>query len=220
MTPLIVNLILLTLVIMSVLLFIPYYKAAKRKRTYLKILKIIEHQYTRENPYSISKLAKELHEDDSLTYGEIDTVALLDLLAILKPSALDVFYDLGSGLGKAVFAAKLCYPQMQAIGIERQAELHDLAEEIGQSKAPPHAQYICDDFLNVDFTDATIILINATAFNGELWEALLAKLKTLKPMSKIIITSKKLPSSDFIKRYGAMEKMNWGLCTTHIYEKI
>jgi len=176
--------------------------------------------YQQDNPYLIAKAAKEKHDNDSLTYGEIDTVALLDLLARLKPTAQDVFYDLGSGLGKAVFAAKFCHPQMRAIGIERQAELHDLAEKIGHSKAPPHAKYICDDFLNVDISDATIILINATAFNGELWEALLAKLKALKPMTKIIITSKKLPSSDFIKRYGAMEKMNWGLCTTHIYEKI
>ncbi|MGE3320530.1 MAG: hypothetical protein AB7I18_14675 [Candidatus Berkiella sp.] len=220
MKPLIGLLLLLTLLVLSYLVLKPLYQAYLRKRTYLNIMRVVDSGYQHANPYLISKSAKEQQEDDTLTYGEIDTVALLDLLARLKPTSKDVFYDLGSGSGKAVFAAKLRYPQMRAIGIERQSELHDLAEEIRQSMAPPHPDYICDDFLNVDFTDATIILINATAFHGEQWEALLAKLKALKPKTKIIITSKKLPATLFVHCYGAMEKMNWGLCTTHIYEKV
>jgi hypothetical protein len=198
----------------------PYYLDLLRQRDYRRILQMVTAFYQQENPYIIAQEAKSDEPDDSLIYGEIDLCALLDLLAHIKPTANDIFYDLGSGAGKALMAAKLRYPAMKVVGIECLAPLHDLAEEIGQSFPPPHAAYRNENFLTADFNEATILLVNATAYSATTWEPLLIKLQELKQGTKIIVMSKKLPSPVFIQRYGAMEKMSWGLCTTRIYEKL
>lgn len=198
----------------------PYFHSYMRQRDYRRILKAVGAFYKHGNPYLIAKEARKNDPDDSLIYGEIDICALLDLLDYIKPTEKDVFYDLGSGAGKTLMATQMRYPYLKVCGIERLQGLHDLAEEIGQSHPPPHPLFINDDFLNVDFSEATILLINATAFSPATWEPMLAKLAQLKSGTKVIVTSKTLPPPGFIARFGAMEKMSWGLCTTRIYEKV
>jgi len=49
------------------------------------------------------------HSEDSLVYGEIDLQGFIRLLLtndIIPHSSKDIFYDLGSGSGRAVFAAR------------------------------------------------------------------------------------------------------------------
>jgi len=198
----------------------PHYLSFQRQKNYRRILPVVEAFYKRENPYLLSKNVRPDDANDNLIYGEIDLCALLDLLDHIKPTVLDVFYDLGSGSGKVLMATQLRYPKMKVVGIELLQPLHDLAEEIGQSHPPPRPTFICGNFLTYDFSDATILLINATAFSPALWDRLVARLQTFKQGTKIIVTSKKAPATGFIQRYGAMEKMSWGLCTTRIYEKL
>lgn len=212
-------LLVIVLIVACYKLLKPYYDAKKRHQDYSQILKIINTLYKQSNPYLLAKEAQTQYQGNSLTYGEISLCTLLDLLALIKPTTHDCFYDLGSGSGKAVIATKLRYPQMEVVGIERIQSLHDLAEEIGQGVPPPHAQFRCEDFLSADLRDATILLINATAFLPDVWEPLLVKLLYLKSGTKVIVTSKLLPAEAFIMRYGALEKMSWGAANTYIYEK-
>ena len=102
-------------------------------------------------------------------------------------------------------------------GIEILPELHALAKEKSQAF---DLTLICDNLLNQSIVDANIVFINATGYDNPTWENILAKLLTLKPKTRIIITSKKLPEPTFISRYQGMEKMSWGLTSTYIYEKI
>src|SRR6185437_5745051 len=44
-------------------------------------------------------------EDDAFVYGEIEFLPFYTVLNKTKPQSGDVFYDLGSGAGKAVFVA-------------------------------------------------------------------------------------------------------------------
>lgn len=220
MTPILVGTLLVTvLIVLTYMLLKPYYYAHKRHRQYRQILKTVNALYQQTNPYLIAKQAQGEYHGDSLTYGEIDLCTLLDLLAMIKPTLHDHFLDLGSGSGKAVLTVKLRYPQLAVWGIERIQALHDLAEEVGQSIPPPHAHYLCDDFLTYDISHASILLINATAFLPDVWEPLLVKLLALKAGTKIIITSKQLPAEAFIAHFGALEKMSWGHANTYIYEK-
>lgn len=197
----------------------PYYDARKRHREYSQLIKTVNTLFLQSNPFFIAKEAQTQYSGDSLTYGEISLCSLLDLLALIKPTTHDQFYDLGSGSGKAVIATKLRYPQMEVVGIERVQALHDLAEERGQSVPPPHAVFLCEDFLSADLSHATILLINATAFMPDVWAPLLVKLLGLKAGTKIIITSKQLPDDAFLMRYGAVERMSWGSVNTYIYER-
>ncbi|MCS5711364.1 hypothetical protein [Candidatus Berkiella aquae] len=196
----------------------PFILEYLRQYRYRKILQRIAVLYQPHNPYLIAQAAKTKHADENLTYGEIELCAFLDLLAQVNPTQQDILYDLGSGAGKTVIAAKLRYPALTVKGIERLEPLCRLAQVV----TPPditNVYYINHDFLEINFSDATLIFINATGFSHALWEPLMAKLVQLKPTTKIILTSKTLPETAFIQHYAGMEKMNWGLCSTYIYEK-
>ncbi|HRE32268.1 MAG TPA: hypothetical protein PLD88_09875 [Candidatus Berkiella sp.] len=197
----------------------PFILEQLRRYHYRKILQRIAILYQSHNPYLIAQAAKTEHSDENLTYGEIELCAFLDLLAQINPTQQDILYDLGSGAGKAVIAAKLRYPALTVKGIERLEPLCRLAQVV----TPPDitkTYYINNDFLEIDFSEATILFINATGFSQTLWEPLVSKLLQLKAGTKIILTSKTLPDTSFTQRYAGMEKMNWGLCSTYIYEKI
>ena len=66
--------------------------------------------------------------DAALTYGEVDLRPLALLLRKLAPSAGTTFYDLGSGCGKVVFAARLLADFGTCVGIEKLGSLHGEAE--------------------------------------------------------------------------------------------
>lgn len=196
----------------------PFILEHVRLYRYRKILQRITTLYQPHNPYLIAQAAKTKHADENLTYGEIELCAFLDLLAQVNPSQQDILYDLGAGAGKTVIAAKLRYPELMVKGIECLEPLCRLAQMVTPSDITK-VYFIHNDFLKTDFSDATILFINATGFSPSLWEPLMAKLLQLKPGTKIILTSKTLPETAFIQHYAGMEKMNWGLCSTYIYEK-
>ncbi len=200
-----------------------------RKIKYTRIIQQIHTLYRDTNAFAIAKQAA-LQQDfnnEERTYGEIDLCTLLDLLARVAPKPNDVLYDLGSGDGKSVLAAKLCYPNLQVKGIEFVRPLHDIAiakkallqKHVQMSGQNFDVNLICDNILNQSFNDGNILFINATAFTPMTWEQILDKLLTLQPGTKVIVTTKTLPSSSFKKVYQGMELMSWGLTSTYIYEK-
>lgn len=197
----------------------PFYHY-QRKKKYTQILNTINKLYQDINPFEIStthRIANNIADPD-FHYGEISLCALLDLVAMIDPRPNDTFYDVGSGCGKSLLAIKLRYPQMQVIGIEALKPLHDIAvQKLAQMQ---DVILICDDLLNYHFLDPNIVFINSTSFSAKTWDQIVQKLIQLKAGTKIIVTSKTLPSPFFAKRYQGMERMSWGLTSTTIYEKI
>lgn len=229
------DILLLCLIFLCLLLtFFPLLKKAyynyQRKKEYTQILNEVVTLFETVNPFQISKDARKEIADPppDLVYGEIGICTLLDLLTIIQPKPDALYYDLGSGAGKSALAVKLRYPSMRVKGIELLAALHAVSEQkllqyLQQHKLPQESfglNFICDNILNQDFTDADIIFINATAISHTTWEQILYKLIQLKPGAKIITTSKRLPAPTFVKKYQGMELMSWGLTSTYIYEKI
>ncbi|MBI2791061.1 MAG: hypothetical protein HYX61_03800 [Gammaproteobacteria bacterium] len=201
-----------------------------RKRKYTAILKEINLLFQEIDAFKVAKDARIKYEKSltDLYYGEIDICALLDLLDIASPPQQCVFYDLGSGCGKSAFAVKLNYPHLKVHGIELIEELHDIANQklhqyLDKNGLAHHdfgLEFIQANILNHNFTHADIIFINATAFSPGTWQQILYKLMQMKCGTKIIITSKTLPSPAFVIRYQAMELMSWGFTSTYIYEKV
>jgi SAM-dependent methyltransferase len=176
-------------------------------------------------------------KDDAYIYSEIDFMSFLLLLDKIKPQSGQVFYDLGSGAGKAVFTAGLAYDLSKACGIEILPGLVKLATtQINKAKTLVNlgdknltevylqrissVQFINDNFLNCDISDGDLIFINATCLNYPTWEALIEKLKKLKVGSHIITTTKKIQDADFEVVYQAKELMSWGMNSVNIYKKI
>lgn len=199
----------------------------KRKKRYTHIMQTIQLLYENAaDPYVISKKNREYFKDNS-TYGEILIPTLLDLIAECHLTQA-VFYDLGSGDGKTLFAVKLAYPHFVVRGVEIVPDLVNIGQQQYNAYLKQHhltpeqftIDFIHHDLLETDWSDATLIFINATGFQGAFWDKILAKLMRLQPNTKIIVTSKTLPCPPFRLISHTMEKMSWGLTATAIYEKM
>ncbi len=171
------------------------------------------------NGFIASREARKASGDaPEYVYGEIDFISFIALLSLTKPNQNTVFYDLGSGIGKAVIAAAMVFNMKKNYGIERFKALHDVANH-QRYKIQAHPYYkerfhkikfINDDFLNLDFADATLIFINATALFGETWLRLSSLLENTAPKTTIITTSKALKSPVFTITHTTTVAMSWG----------
>ncbi len=176
-------------------------------------------------------------EEDAYIYGEINFTSFYYILQITQPKAQEVFYDLGSGAGKAVFSAALYFDFSKACGIEFLPGLSKLATNTLQLTSEKLAlkiddfhqtclsklisiQFINGDFLTVDFTDGDIVFIHATCFHALIWEKIVDALTQLKPGSRVIVATKKIQHADFQLISAIQEKMSWGMSFIHIYKKI
>jgi SAM-dependent methyltransferase len=73
---------------------------------------------------------KQLNEDKSLIYGEVEFASFYRVLRKINPEPGLTFYDLGSGTGKALFIARLVQDFSKCVGIEILESLHIQAEKI------------------------------------------------------------------------------------------
>lgn len=210
----------------------PNWKRIKKTEQLLSII------FKEINPHHISRLERNQNNftDDSFIYGEIDFLSFFSLLEKTAPQPNEVFYDLGSGSGKAVFTAALQYDFSKVIGIEFLKSLHSVANnniEKAERIIKTYDRYFRStyqqristinfnngNFLDYDISNGDIIFINATCFHYYLWEKIIDSLTLLKPGSRIIVTSKKIQNPSFDLLHQSIEIMSWGLGSVNIYIK-
>ncbi len=206
-------------------------KQSRYRKNWLQRKRIFEKLYANINSIEISKNDRaELKIDYyGLVYGEICFDSFATMLEVAQPNVTDIFYDLGSGSGKAVSCSAMLYKWKKCCGIELlpglyQASMDQLnkinsAPEFKQCFQTDSIQFIHDNFLEIDITDATIIFINATSFTEECWRLIVNKLNTLQSGVRIIVTSKKLNVSRYKLLDANMYWMDWGWCSVYIYQK-
>ncbi|KTD20193.1 hypothetical protein [Legionella londiniensis] len=211
---------------------VQFFKQAKIKR-WRGMLHLDQHQLAYEGLYrdvdgfALSKSTRQLNDAIEYLYGEIDFVSFIALLSLAKPNSETVFYDLGSGTGKAVIACAMVFKVKKSFGIELFATLHQAAlmqkerlrKKPAYSSIADRIHFIHDNFLQADFTGANMIFINASAFIGETWKALSQKLAKTQPGTIIIITSKMLPAPQFRLTRKTYVKMSWGIVSAYIYQR-
>lgn len=175
---------------------------------------------------------KKIRNDMTYVYGEVTFYSFASILALTRPQPGEVFYDLGSGGGKAVFIAGLVYDFKKVCGIEKLNRLYLLCQELLEKlkTLPEWQQYFPDktiniefvqnDFLEQDISDGDIIFINATCFNGPLWDAIFTKLLTLKSGSRVILGTKEIHHANFERIHYGLHLMSWGLNSINIYKKV
>lgn len=184
--------------------------------------------YQSVNGFALSRTMRQTQDAIEYVYGEIDFLSFIALLTLARPDDQTVFYDLGSGTGKAVIACAMVFEVKKSYGIEVFSALHQTALEqkarLNQNKRyqgiAKHIEFIHNDFLNTDFNDATLIFINASAFIGETWQALLQKLLKTHAGTTIILASKTLPPDEFQTLYSTHVQMSWGIVATHVYQRL
>lgn len=113
--------------------------------------------------------------DKTLYYAEIDLSFLAVLLRAANPSGNGVFYDLGSGVGRAVFGAAKLYKWKKAIGVEYLAGLHkEAVKNEGKFKKlrGSPTQFVNKDFVDVDVSDAEVVFAYATKYGRDIDDVL------------------------------------------------
>lgn len=201
------------------------------KRAQQLIKKLYEDE---ENPYLISlNYRQEKHIDgDEYTYGEIVVPAFAELMRRVHPQPGEIFYDLGCGAGKAVFAAALCFPFLQVKGVELLPPIYALAvatqkrfnelviEDAFFRKEVFNIEFIRGNLLKKDFSQGNIFFMNATCFKYKDWQGLQKKLGTLPVGTRLVVVTRELESDAFELIDGATYQMSWGPCAVYVYRKI
>jgi hypothetical protein len=194
-------------------------------------LHIFNTLYNDVNGYTLSSQGKAQipSNDKTFTYGEISPEAFHQILKDAAIPKKGVFYDLGSGTGKAVMMAFFLYQYSKCVGIEFLTTLHNEAnailqryiQEYGEMKSPEGiVAFVNDDFVNYDFSNASVIFTHSTCFTEGLWEKLTKKFDHL-ASGTIIITVTRTVNSPYLahiksKEYG----MAWGRATVHVYQHV
>lgn len=212
---------------------LPFYRQW-RLRVWRKALALDKHQavfdalYKDVNGFSLSKASRITNDAPEYTYGEIDFLSFVALLGRCKPDQSTIFYDLGSGTGKAVLAIAMVYKIRQATGIELFPALHEAASNQKTNLAlntdyqaiADSIQFIQGNFLNEEFTSATLIFINSSAFFGQTWQDISIKLEQVCPGCRVITTSKPLASALFKAEEETLVSMSWGVVKAFIQSRI
>jgi hypothetical protein len=191
--------------------------------------------YSDVNGYALSNAARQKlnHYDKSHTYGEVSAESIYRILNEVKPKEGEIFYDLGSGTGKAVIMAALTYPFAKCKGVELLDDLHDGAVSVLKrydTEIKAHMQdqldqteieFIHANFFECDLRDANVIFVHSTCLDEYTMNKLEEKLAyELLPQTRVVTVTKTFQSDVFdLKKYQEYN-MAWGKAIAFFYEKV
>ncbi|MCL9683072.1 hypothetical protein MJ258_02735 [Legionella sp. EUR-108] len=219
---------------MVLLLFLLRKKRKLRRiRQWQKMLNLQEHQqifqqlYQPIDGFMLSNQARQKQNAIEYTYGEIKFLPFIALLSLVKPDHKTIFYDLGSGIGKAVLACAMVYPVRKSVGVELLPELHlgacsqaeQLAMDPNYAEKAKKIEFILGSFLEVNLNEATLVFINSTTLLGTVWESLCARINDLPQLNTVITTSKTLISNNFLVTNHTKIEMSWGVVEAYIHRR-
>ncbi len=188
--------------------------------------KIYHRLFKHVDGFALSRIARLQNDAIEYLYGEIDFLAFIILLSLVQPDEETVFYDLGSGVGKAVMACAMVFNVQKSCGIELFENLHRCAIKQQQSLSKlknyqdkaSRIEYIQGDFMNTDFDEATLIFVNATGFISPLWDNLSTRIAASRCQT-VISTSKPIEHESFRVTHKLQTPMSWGPATVFIQER-
>ncbi|RAP31943.1 hypothetical protein DID76_01740 [Candidatus Marinamargulisbacteria bacterium SCGC AG-414-C22] len=190
-----------------------------------------EKHFENVSGYGLSAKDKQQFDGDSksLVYGDIDFDGFAAILDKVEISDDSIFYDLGSGIGKALMTAALKHPFCVLCGVEILPGLHQKSIEIlnkftssfnGKDIKLPTFQIENKCILDVNMTDADIVYISSTCFDEDFMGSICEKLTNLKIGSYIITLTKHFKDDSLKILYQGQQKMGWGTPTVFIHEKV
>lgn len=157
---------------------------------------------------SLSKSGKS-DGSEKFAYGEITKTGTENIYKWIKSNVYSpedvVFYDIGSGHGKMIMHLSLISNFKKIIGIElnelRYKYCLDILNQIEDSE---NVEFINDDVLNCDISDATVVFMNDLLLPQDLIHSIFSKLKPgtivisieenkFKPLGKIDVEVSWLP---------------------------
>lgn len=205
-------------------------------KTYEEIKPVYDKIFQGFNGYGISLLEKEKREKNepifqNILYGEV-SLELLYALYVLAPineyvKNAKVFYDLGSGIGNAVISSYLTGLFEKCVGVELLNSLYSTSIQAKNrlidydKKSRNKVNFIHDNILNVDFSDADVVLFCCPTKDEQLRVQMENKFKTLKNGTIIISLIHKFSNEkDFELLNAKLVKVAWGETPLFIYKRL
>lgn len=192
---------------------------------------IFEQLYSGFSGYDIARHEKERTglNDAGTTYGEVVAAAFLDVLAEAAPAPGEVFFDLGSGTGKATLLAALTHPFSRVVGIELLPGLGDAARqvltrydaEVRPLLPPEYARqridFIDGNFLEQDLSSADVLFAHGTCYGPETMEQLTHKLEELRPGARVLLAGQSIKTPAFKALKMKVMRTDWGTALATLY---
>lgn len=179
--------------------------------------------------------------DTPLTYGEAAFAALAITFQKIKRfygglrSRGGRFVDVGSGVGKAVFAAALLHDWDSCVGVELLEDLAAVsrtilarwkelvaAEELPRAARTSSIDFCDGDACAVDWgSDADFLFMNSTCFSDAMMLRLVTVADRMKAGSWAVTFTKRLPSHDWAVLESQPFEQTWGgSATIFIHRKL
>ncbi len=132
-------------------------------------------------------------------YGEITAQSAETVLRWLAPTAIDHFYDLGSGIGRLVIQAACSSAVGKSTGIELAQHRHETAllahrklieslEADSRAAIATRINFLQGDLLSTPFSDATLIYVGATCFPDRLVSEIVRLAGQVQTLRKLVTT--------------------------------
>ena len=179
------------------------------------------------------KRQKRFQDVESLGYGEVDVMALGELLERLCDDEMrqgSVFLDIGAGTGKACLAA-FAVGFKRSIGIEVMPELHALAEKTfrtlrgmeGCSDAAERIEFKLGSSLDMisDWEASNVIFLSITLFSDEDVATIEDIVETkVKPGAHVLSTTRKLKCRNLALDQSLPLRLVKGVLTVYCYRVV
>ena len=175
-----------------------------------------------------SKVGREA--DPILTYGEITPESVQYMMEMTNPQPGEVFYDLGSGTGKAVIFAAFLAPFKRAAGIELIEDLYQSASESASryvnevqptlpEKQGQEVTFVNGSMFDQDTADGDVFFTHCTCFDDPMMDQISKKLEACKPGTRVITVTKGLTSPEFDLTHSTPFRLGWGEATLCFYRR-
>jgi len=205
-------------------------------RRYEEIKPIYDKVFKNLNGYGISLFEKTQREKldpifKDVLYGEV-SLEVLYALYVLPPVSdylhkARVFYDLGSGIGNAVISSYLTGVFDRCVGVELLDTLYAASLEAKKNlekidkNSNGHIRFVHDNILNVDFSDADVLLFCCPTKDETIRKKMEEKFTMLKAGSIIMSLIHVIEDKNNFELLNAkLVRVAWGETPLMIYRRI
>lgn len=175
--------------------------------------------------------AKAGFDTEKILYGEVPFSSWLKIVDWAQPKKDGIFFDLGSGIGRVVFAAFLAHKFSKNIGIELLDGLHQqalktknefdlkIAQQISKKLGAKKIDFYRQNIFETDLSEADFIFMNHPFKEGENFIRLEEKfLKELRPKTRIVTTIRALQNQGFTSLGKKEFQFSWGKTPAYLFE--
>ncbi len=150
-------------------------------------------------------------------YGETSLAAMRRILTLAEACATDTFLDLGSGTGRFLLIAARLY-DLEGTGVELLPTFVRNAQRIATRHAP-RCRFVQADLFSVDWSGASLLYSNTTAFTDEGMARFSEKCGEIRPGARLVTVTRQPEHPDLIQVAYEMLEFSWGLSSVFVYRR-